>query len=369
MGCVDAPKTGDTSNTSLYVFDIASQTVKVWSDVNTVYAAPTAPPVPDRVVTSGSISNMGLLAWGGMALDYSGNRLYLLSEDGKVVRIERIRSQNGSLTLSTDITTFYLGDNSNSSDRLSGGSTFGQIAISASQGTLYATETATTGGATRIWVVANAGSVPSGTKYPMAGNTLRSIDSNDLAGTGAGVAAGASGTVFGFFTGGSTVYDGLGQNGVDGPRLRSTNTASFANSSNVLIGNLTGLGSAPTFGSLAFDISGNRLYLARQDSTGTLPAVLVFTPGQFGTSTFNQAPAGNLGEISSALPSLRFISHAGTKDWLAGANMTAAGTAQNTVFLWKAPSVKSATGTYPSATAVTLSSSIAVRGLAFDGNK
>lgn len=372
LGCVDKPKTGDTTNTTLYVFDTASNTVKVWADVNTVVTTPSSPPAADRTLSAASFSNMGTLGWGGMALDPSGNRLYLVSEGGTVVRVERLRSQTGVITLAADVITFTLGDPNVSTDRLAGGSTFGQIAINPSLGTLYATETATSGSTTRIWVVPNAGSVGGGTKVASS-NVLRVGDALDRGGSGAGVAVNESGVAYAFLTGGSLVYDSLGQNGTDGPRLRSSSNNTFAASTNVLIGSLTQLGSSPTYGSLAYDTNADILYATRPDSTG-LAAVLAFKPGQFALGTFNQAPDHALPDSTSTLPYLRFISHCGNKDWLAGANFTSAatgtGTGSNTLLLWKGPSIKNATTlAYPSAVTVTLPSSIVIRGLAFDGNK
>jgi len=358
--CVDAPKAGDTSNTSIYVYDSGALSIKAWSDVATLFAATTVP-AQNREITGGAISNSSnVLGWGGLAMDTRNNRIYLVFENGLVARVEHARTQNGDLTNSSDLTTFTLGS---SSDRFSGGSTFGSAVLD-SAGTLYATETSTNGGTdTRIWAVANAGSIGSGSTVAANGSFIQSLATGDSGATG--VAVGSNNVVYAFFANGNSVTVSFSQT-LNGARIRASSGGVFPYSTSLVIGDATTLGTSATYGSLAFDSSTTALYATRTTSDTTQPAVVVFTPGQFNAGSPNAAPNRTLGDTVASLPNLRFIVHAGTKDWLAGASRVASGTGTgvgtNSLFLWKAPS---AGGT---AVQFLLGSSVAIRGLALDGN-
>jgi hypothetical protein len=357
--CVDAPKAGDTANAALYVYDSTSKSVKVWKDLAVVYSNSTMAS-PDREISGGAISNaQNVLGWGGVALDNSGNRLFLVFENGTVARIERFRTASGTLTLATDLTTFTLGG---SSDRLSGGSVFGEASMSPG-GTLYVTETPATSGSTgaRIWAVANAGSVAAGSTVAASGNVVEVVGGGDIGCTG--VAAGQSGAVYALFGSGNSVYDNLG-NVLDGVRVRATSSASFNPlSANVLIGSSTLLGDSASFGSLAYDSAYNVLYATRTSSTTTNPSVLVFTPSQFTSGIPNQAPTRTLADTVASLPNLRILAHGGNKDWLAGADWvtgTGSGSASTSLYLWKNPSA--------GGLATRIITTSGIRGLAIDGN-
>jgi hypothetical protein len=349
VGCVDKVGAGDTSGTRVYVFDNASGTVKIWDDALTLYTSTTTPS-PTRVLTGGSISNRAPLGWGGLAVDTTANRLYLVSATGVVTRIERVSTQNGAITQASDISTFSLGDPG--SDRFSSGSVFGQAAVNPGTGTLYVAESSADRVSTRIWVVPGAGSVTG--NVPKSNAISGVVDDKGYG----GVAPGQGSLFFSFFAGGDTIYDGLGQNPQDGARIR-TGSGAF---NYVIVGANTKLtDTATTYGSLAYDSGNNVLYVCREASSSSLPAVLVFTNSQLTGSILNPVPARNLGDTADQLPLLRFITHAGTKDWLAGGNV-ATGTGTNNLYLWKAPSAGGV------ATRISLDSAVQVAGIALDGS-
>jgi hypothetical protein len=357
------PRPGDTSKTPLYAFDQATQTVLAWDDVNTLYdlGAGATAPAPARTISSSYlIRSDSPLAWDGMALNPSTHELYLVYEDGLVARIENVSNQSGDLSQLKDIATFSLGDRSNSNDRLNG-SVFGQAAIDPSSGTLYVTETGT-GGICRIWIVSGPGGISHNGQAP-SGTYLKTLISSDSGGTG--VTVGSSGAI-GYFTGGDQLQDTLFNN-YSGARLRLASGSSFSPIQNVLIGSDTLLGDANTaFGTLGYDSTYNRVYLARTFAGGA--AVIAFNQSQFTVGSMNQSPALLLKDASADLASLRFITHARTKDWMAGANYiapssTGTGTGTNALRLWKGPSVGVASQ------ACALGASVAVRGLALDGSQ
>jgi hypothetical protein len=205
--------------------------------------------------------------------------------------------------------------------------------------------------------VNNAGTA-SGTVSP---TTVSTVGLADKWGTGVGV--GTSGTLFAYFGGGAGIptIDGTT---VSGPRLRM-GSGSFSPAASVLIGSSTSLGdSSSQFGSVAYDSGFNRVYVCRQASDSSLPAVLVFTPDQF-SGSYNQAPARTLGDTVAELPALRILAHGGDKDWLVGADWVSAssgtGSGTNKLRIWKGP----ANG--GKALSFTLDSGVVVRGLALDG--
>ncbi|BDU74415.1 hypothetical protein [Mesoterricola silvestris] len=361
LACVD-PKPGDTSTTPLYVYDNASHQVLAWDDINTIadLAADSSAPAAARTIKGDAITNLGTLAWGGMVLNTNSNNLYLISETGGVVRVNNASNQNGTLSSTTDIATFTLGNTS--SDRLAS-SVFSQAALDTSSGTLYVLETGSSN-AWRIWVVSNPDSILSGTVAP-AGTYLDSTITQDTG--GAAIAATGSGNLIGFFRSGSTVPDTLGVlNG--GPRLRLSSGTAFQYNTQVLVGDGTKLwdgSNTPANASLAYDTTFNRLYVARPIASGN--AVLAFNQGQFTLGNMNQAPYGALPDTATALAGLRFLAHAQVKDWMAGADFTASttgsGTGANILRIWKSPSSAAASVRYY------LGTGVEIRGLALDGSK
>ena len=375
LGCVN-PHPGDTSSTMLYAFDDATHTVLAWNDVNTIYDLPagtTAAPAPDRTITS-TLLNAGPLAWGGLVCNPSTNELFLVYEQGTVVRIEKSRTANGALSNTLDIVSFTLGQ---SSDRLPS-SIFSQASVDPSTGTLYVTETGSDSQC-RVWVISGAANVIG----EAAPGTYIQTPTSDTGGTGVTVAG--SGSIVAFFTGGQQIYDTLGTY-YTGPRIRLSAGTTFPLTSNVLVGTTDTLGSTtllwdgtntPAYGTLAYDSVANLLYVARPITSGA--AVLSFYQSQFTGGKMSQTPgAPTLTDAASSLPNLRFIAHARVKDWLAGADLvagsatttttttTTTGTGTNTLRLWKGPSQGTLAGTYA---AFTLGAGVQIRGLAMDGSQ
>lgn len=361
LACVD-PKPGDTGTTPLYVYDNTSHQVLAWDDVNTIanLAADSAAPSAARVIKADVITNLGTLAWGGMVLNPSTNSLYLISETGSVVRVNNASTQNGTLTSTTDVVTFTLGNTS--SDRLAS-SVFSQAAIDTSTGTLYVLETGSSN-AWRIWIVNSPAGIGSG-GVAAAGSYLDSTITQDTG--GAAIAAAGSGSLIGFFRSGATVPDTLGVLN-SGPRLRLSSGASFQYNTQVLVGGSTLLwdgSTTPAYASLAYDTTFNRLYVARPIASGN--AVLAVNQGQFSVGNMNQAPYAVMPDTADALAGLRLIAHARVKDWMVGADFTSSttttGTGANLLRVWKGPSSKTASVRYYLATGVE------IRGLALDGSK
>lgn len=324
LGCVDVPAGGSTGGTSLYVFDGATGNILVWSDANAVYSA-SALPAADRTISGNSLQQVKTLGWGGMAMDPANNRLLLVSQSGKVVRIERARTQSGSLSSTNDIALFTLGS---SSDRLGSNSVFGQASVDSTTGTLYVTETTDTDA--RVWVVTNPASIGDGGTAPLS--QIRASSGTDIKGTGV---AAAQGSVFAYFGGGDNLRDASNLT-YGGARIRRNVGGSFpANSQALVYADGTTLGAT---GSLALDTTGSgRLYVLRIASSGAVgdPPILAYSYSAF-TGVFDQTWDATLGKAADQA-NLRFITHAGNKDWLAGADMASnAGTTR--LWLWKSPS-------------------------------
>ena len=348
VACVDpGDSVGSTSGTAFYVFDGIDTPnavrIRVWDDANTIYASATA--APSRTISGTLLDKVKTLGWGGMCLDTSSNRLYLVSEAGDVVRIEKVRGQSGTLSSTQDIVTFALG--SGSVDRLSNGK-FGQAAVDPSTGTLYVTETGDS--EARVWVV----TTPS--QYALNDVVARQTISVSGDKQGTGVAAWL-GSVYAYFgDGNSVISTDLTQ--YSGPRLRKGNNSGFVTASFYpIIGGSTQLAN---YGALAFDSGNNQVYLARHltDASTTGAPILVYPLGQF-TIGLNQAPANTLG-ATGGYANLRILSHGGNKDWLAAATSNS-GAPAGRIYLWRNP----LSATTPST--IDLSGAL-VRGLAFDGS-
>ncbi len=347
LACVDPEQAGGgaTGGTALYAFDTADSATKrllVWDDANGFFNAEAAP-ATTRTITSDQFEKVKNLAWGGLAVDGPGNRLWLVGEGGDVVRVERLRQQNGTVPVA-EVSHFNLG---NSGDRLNNGK-FSQAALDPVIGVLYVLETSDT--EARVWVVdsplsqADGSIVSPGNKIGVSG---------DKGGTGL---AAAAGSVYAFFRDGNQIQ--VSTDTYNGPRLRAGNRGGF-NASSVLIGAATGLAS---YGSLAIDTGNNRLYVARhnQDTSASTPPISVFTFGQFGSNP-NQAPdKGTLG--TPALNSLRVLAHPGTKDWLGALDSLSGEAPTNVIRLFRNPSQN------PTIKSFTLGAGVKLKGLALDGN-
>jgi hypothetical protein len=335
---------GSTAGTALYTFDGATKTIMVWNDLESFYDA-TSTPAPARTISADLIgSQIANLGWGGMCLDPTRGVLYLVSDSGNIIRIARIRNQNGTISgTSTDLVSFSL----STTGRLTNGK-FGQAAVDPQTDTLYITESGDS--STQIWVVSGASSQPQNATI-----SLKALQvSGDTGGTG--VAAG-QGVVYGFYLSGNPVST-VGSDALTGPRLRKGSSSGFT-ANNVIIGGSTGLGQ---YGSLALDYGNAYLFVARHntDAGATGAPVGVFQTGQFGL-TFNQAPVSTVGDAAEE-PDLRVIAHPGNKDWLVGLRGSGS-TAYNTLILWKSPLGGTA------AKAVTVSpSTTEFYGVALDGD-
>ena len=346
LACVDQPGGGSTGGTVLYAYDNSTQQLLEW-DASAFYDNDI--PVTLKTVGSNVFKNkMTNLSWGGLALDATANRIYLVHETtGDVVRVNNIRGQSGTISsTSPDVATFTLG--ASSSDRLSSG-TFGQAAVDPGTGVLYITEK--NDSETRIWVVSNANSLQDGGTVP-ATNLLKV--SGDKACTG--VAAGLGGQVFGYFNSGNAI--GIDQ--ISGPRLRKGTSSGFSSDASVLVGSNTSLG---LYGTLALDSGNNLVFLARHniDSSSTSAPVKAFSIGKFNGGGFNQAPDFTLG-TNSAQGNLRVLAHPGNKEWLA-ALTSSSEAATNVIHIWKLPRDPTMV-----AKTRTISTASSIRGIAFDGN-
>lgn len=345
LGCVS--RESDTGGTSLYVFDSSSSAtnrILIWSDVDRFRSA-SSTAAPDRTLRGAILDNVMTLGWGGMCLDSRLGRLFLVSETGHGVRIDRIRSQSGTLSTTTgDVITFQL-------KPVLSGSKFGQAAVDTTTGALYVTEY--TSSDSRLWMVTDGYS--SGDTLDSSSSLVAKVFSvsGDMGGTG--VAAGA-GSFYAFFSNGSQVNGG--GTPYDGARIRKGNSAgfSFNANSNVIIGGSTLLN---VYGSLAWDSSNQRLYMGRHlvDAGVSDQPILVFQPAQF-SGAYNPAPYRTLG--SASLSNARVIAHAGIRDWLAAAGSNG-DSGSNRVWIFSQPS----NGGAPICR--DLDTSIAIRGLALDG--
>jgi hypothetical protein len=347
-GCVDPEQGagGATGGTALYAFDTAegaTNRVLIWDNLPAAFEGD-ALPATSRSISSDQFTKVKNLAWGGLMVDSSGNRLWMVGETGDVVRVERIRQQSGSIP-TAEAVSFKLG---NSSDRLNNGK-FSQAALDPSNGALYVMETSDSDA--RVWVVSN----------PLVyrdGDTVTQPSkigiSGDKAGTGL---AAAGGSVFAFFNEGNQIQ--FSTETFSGPRLRSGSASGFAPGS-VLIGSSTRL---YRYGSLALDTSNNRIYFAahNQDTGLSGAPISVFTFGQFGSNP-NQAPdRGTLGTPS--MNAIRVLAHPGNKDWLAALDSLSGEAPTNVIRLFKGPSGSSMT-----VKAFTLDAAVKLKGVALDGN-
>lgn len=348
LACVD-PKNagGDTGDTALYVhsFETGQGKIYVFGNVAGLFSSNTSPAVPSRTITSDLLDQT--LAWGGLVLDSSGNRLYVVGDSGRVVRIDHLRSQDGVPT-SQDILAFELG--SSSSDRLSGGK-FGQAAYDSSSGTLYVTEANDT--ETRIWSVSHPENFIGEAKIPYAGPT---VPSGDKACTGVAV---GDGSVYAYFNDGSNLISG--PDTYSGPRIRRADSGAFISNDKVVIGPAATLG---LYGSLAYDTGNTVLFMARHNNaaSATGKPILTFKPGKFTTGSFNQAPSGSFGDPATQ-GNLRVIAHPGNRDWLAGLTSNTANVGNATLWLWQNPA-----GTSPAAVQRLVPGAGECRGIALDGN-
>lgn len=325
LGCIKSGSgtPGTTTGTVLYLFDGAASQILVWKDLSATYSA-AATPAADITLTSAALSRSKPVAWGGMTLDTQRNHLYLLYQDGSVIRVDNLRSQSGTI-LSSNLILFTL----DSTQRLTG-SVFGQMAFDPQSDTLYACESGTSG-TSRVWAISQPDTIAN------SGTATFNTIGDDESGTGSVGAAAGQGAVFAYFAGGNQVVTGGGINTYNGPRLRKGTSSAFG-TANVIIGGSTGLDQSTT-GSLALDTAGSTLFVgldigstSTNSPTSGAP-VVAFQTGQFGLSP-NQAPKFWLG--NSGMGAIMALSHAGTKAWLVGLQGAKSAGIQ-TILVWQQP--------------------------------
>jgi hypothetical protein len=258
--CLDKP-ISNTGSAVLYAYDGSTNSVLAWNDVSPLYDNGSAGS-PDRTITSSLLGNIGL---GGMALDASSQRLFLVTATGgTVVCINRAGSQNGALSSTADIYAFTLNDSSTDAT----GGTFGQVSADPVNQMLYVTEA--TASKSQIWAIPY-GQISSGaqiygtTSGVIIGNTGLSGGTSDTGCTG--VTAGSSGALYAFFSGGGSISNGTTY--YTGPRLRKGGSTGFASNSQAIVGD-TGVTQLGVYGCLAYDTGNDRLYAARHDTDSGL---------------------------------------------------------------------------------------------------
>ena len=336
LGCTD-----QEPGAGLYVFNGASHSVLVWENLDKIYDAARGGrelPKPVRTLKSGKFNSL-TLAWGGMAMDKTRNKLYLVSEEGKVFVIARPGNQNGDLSKSTDITSFNLGNAS--SDRLPSGSVFGQASVDTVHDVLFVQENAKDANSARVWHVQGASRIRDGAAVGKDHNTSE-VNGDKW---GAGVAAGQGHAFYALFGGGDSIGDFTGT-GLAGPRLRQGEprtggswfpTHILGHGVNLLVGDKTRLPEAARYGALAYDHQHHELYVLTEPAAGTDPGrILVFGAGQF-RGTINQAPRRTLERVPRKV---RLIVHPGQSNWLVGlgSDQGGGGRGQASLYIWKEPS-------------------------------
>ncbi|MDR2560194.1 MAG: hypothetical protein LBC63_00260 [Holophagales bacterium] len=363
LGCVDPPDDGSGGGgggTSLYVFDssngAANYRVLVYSDIATLLNNPET--VPSKRLRSSLLEQVKDLAWGGMCFDANNNRLYMVSETGGVVRIDRARSQQNNVEIpALEIVFFRLGESD--SQRLPNGK-FGQAAVDPRSGDLYVAEYSSS--ESRIWIVAGPGGLSNGTSVAWSADSMINLYFGD-GGGGTGLAVGTGGAVYVYVNEGSSFT--LPTTGVSysGPRLRRGTSSGFQPINSLIIGESSNdkpkLG---RYGSLAVDSSGNVFFAKHlfDNVNSSAPSLLMFGAGQFNPG-MNVEP----NVAFSSVPNLRVLSHAFTKDWLVGATCNNAGTeGSGTLWIWRMPTM----GANATSKELNLGSSLYIRGLALDGS-
>jgi hypothetical protein len=113
------------------------------------------------------------------------------------------------------------------------------------------------------------------------------------------------------------------------------------------------------YGCLAYDTANDRLYIARHTTDSGLSGnpLLMFKPAAFSPG-LEVAPEATFGGPND----LRVIAHAGSSDWLVGAESSDDVNGTNTLWIWKDLSTGVDTHNY-----INLPTNIAIYGLAVNG--
>jgi hypothetical protein len=363
--CVDPEDdVGGTGGTSLYVYDSNVGQVLVYSDVAVLFDEDTGTqPTPRRTILG--VEQVKALAWGGMCFDQNNNQLYLVSETGQVVLINKAREWNNVVPDQAEMAFFRLGESD--SDRLSSGK-FGQASVD--NGTLYVTESNSSD--TQLWVVRNAAARNWSTgRFDLDGSNVGPNNGKaemlkvpgDKGGTGV---AARRGVVYAYFDDGNSFTALTNSIRYAGPRLRSGTASGFPipplDTSGMIIDEDSSnkVTMLARYGSLAIDMD-DSVYLARHlnDAGASSNAIVIYKTPAF-RPPINQPPETR--DIFGEPRNIRVISHAVTKDWLAGA-VSNGDSGSGTLWLWKYVSSSGSRA----AKSISLGSGVSIRGLALDG--
>lgn len=339
MGCID-DVASTAGSVSLYFYDDASDSVKVWDGADIAFEQ-SAPEKPDREITGTQFDKDKGLTVGGLAFDDSNNCLYLLFKSGKMVRIDRVRSQNGDLSSSSDVVSFKL----DSSKFLDGtNQELTQLTIDSGQGALYIAEKSDSQG--RFWYVPDAARKTS--LDVIAPSEINTTENTKCTGVAAFNSA-----LYAYYGGGDPIADNSSPSkDLSGARLRMGAASGWMPRANVFVYPDDTLGN---LGSLALDRDNNVLYLCRQQGDALMqPPILAYETKDFSTG-FSFKGYRELGKASEC-PGMKFITHAGSQDWLAGAG------GNGNIYMWK----NAKDGQAFKALSV---SGAQIMGLAFDGNR
>jgi hypothetical protein len=329
LSCVDHDEVD-----GLYVFDGASRTIMIWAKPEQLLAAARKgkpAPEPDRTLRSGALAGINL-AMGGMTLDPSRKRLYLVTERGTVYVVPNPGEKRddpmdkdkgkGKGKDADEILSFKL--KSAGDHERTGAPTFGQASVDPGTDVLYVMENGRD--TARIWHVANVSRIANGATVDSRGNTSRADEDR----RGIGVAAGPGHQFYALFGAGDRTDDGFG-NGTEGPRLRlgehkgdhpAFQPRNGHRDHHLVAGDATLLDRSWRYGSLAYSRPHHCVYVLAGPRAGKAqPGILVFNDSQF-QGSLDQAPARILEKVPDGLTILAHHAHT---DWLAGAGTDRAG--------------------------------------------
>jgi hypothetical protein len=313
LSCTDSDEAD-----GLYVFNGADRSILVWADPEVLLAAGREgkpAPKPDRTLTSRELAG-ATLAMGGMTLDTSRDRLYLVTERGTVFVVLRPGTRQGDLKRKDDIISFKLKQTGDQEG--SGAPVFGQASVDPATDVLYVMENGRR--SARVWHVPKVSQMADGATVDSQGHTSRAGEDR----RGIGVVAGSGHQFYALFGTGDRTDDGFG-NGTEGPRLRlgehkggqpAFQARNGRRDHHLVAGDATLLDRSWRYGSLAYSRAHHCVYVLAGPQAGKEPpGILVFNDGQFHGS-LDQAPARRLGKVPEGLG---IIAHAPMADWLVGA--------------------------------------------------
>lgn len=328
LGCAD--EDGETKGASLYVLetdaDGSNPVIKVWKETEDLFNSvkeKKGVPGPDRTITLPVWDGYKNLALGGMALDQANGCLYLVAKNGEAVRLDRIRSADDYTKINKkDYHTFSFEANAKTQNQ------FGQIAVN--NGTLYVAE----GDGTKsyVWRVKASGDKKKfgGEEDKNKDHTMKVADSDKRC---TGLACDNQ-SVFAFHGDGAP----MDENKYKGARIRRGGNAFQTNEAIVY----TAAGHLGNSATLALDTRNSLLYVCHWDTKDKRDEPSAYAVGSY---KFNQI--NGFGEsggfkglvLAREFPNLRIIAHAGSRPWLAGADLTS-DKHQKHIHLWRKPESK-----------------------------